>query len=157
MNGWIAAAVLATAAAAAALWLLRSRPWRGPRTRYPVVLVHGILGFDEIGIAGRHDFVDVRIDLGVVGHDPATELFQDLRMRRGIGLGEPALQRRIDGRRTVTLSIIPPEAVALETGVGIVREDVLAFCSAKRRDGGTGAVYVLLRNPNKGRRERRKL
>jgi multidrug efflux pump subunit AcrB len=33
--------------------------------------------------------------------------------------------RRIDGRRTVTLSIIPPETVALETGVGIVREDVL--------------------------------
>ena len=33
--------------------------------------------------------------------------------------------RRIDGRRTVTLSIIPPETVALETGVSIVREDVL--------------------------------
>lgn len=31
-----------------------------------------------------------------------------------------------------------------------LREDVLAFCSATRRDGGTGAVYVLLRNPNKG-------
>jgi DNA-nicking Smr family endonuclease len=28
---------------------------------------------------------------------------------------------------------------------------VLAFCSAPRRDGGTGATYVLLRNPNKGR------
>ncbi len=25
-------------------------------------------------------------------------------------------------------------------------DDVLAFCSAPRRDGGTGAVYVLLRN-----------
>jgi DNA-nicking Smr family endonuclease len=35
-----------------------------------------------------------------------------------------------------------------------LREDVLAFCSATRRDGGTGAVYVLLRNPNKGRHER---
>ena len=30
-----------------------------------------------------------------------------------------------------------------------LREDVLAFCSATRRDGGTGAAYVLLRNPNK--------
>lgn len=30
-------------------------------------------------------------------------------------------------------------------------EQVLAFCSATRRDGGTGAVYVLLRNPNKTR------
>ena len=35
--------------------------------------------------------------------------------------------RRIDGRRTVTLNIIPPPTVALESGVKIVREDVLAF------------------------------
>jgi DNA-nicking Smr family endonuclease len=27
------------------------------------------------------------------------------------------------------------------------RKDVLAFCSARREDGGTGAVYVLLRAP----------
>jgi DNA-nicking Smr family endonuclease len=33
------------------------------------------------------------------------------------------------------------------------REDVLAFTSATRRDGGTGAAYVLLRNPQP--RERR--
>jgi DNA-nicking Smr family endonuclease len=33
-------------------------------------------------------------------------------------------------------------------------DGVLAFCSATRRDGGTGAVYVLLRNPNKARRRR---
>jgi DNA-nicking Smr family endonuclease len=32
-------------------------------------------------------------------------------------------------------------------------EEVLAFCSATRHDGGTGAVYVLLRNPRKSRRE----
>lgn len=32
-----------------------------------------------------------------------------------------------------------------------LREEVLAFCSATRRDGGTGAVYVLLRNPDKKR------
>lgn len=31
-------------------------------------------------------------------------------------------------------------------------DEVLAFCSATRRDGGTGAVYVLLRNPRKSRR-----
>jgi DNA-nicking Smr family endonuclease len=31
-------------------------------------------------------------------------------------------------------------------------DEVLAFCSATRRDGGTGAVYVLLRNPNKSTR-----
>ena len=35
-----------------------------------------------------------------------------------------------------------------------LHEDVLAFCSAPRRDGGTGAVYVLLRNPNKSKRQR---
>jgi DNA-nicking Smr family endonuclease len=31
-------------------------------------------------------------------------------------------------------------------------DQVLAFCSATGRDGGTGAVYLLLRNPNKGNR-----
>jgi multidrug efflux pump subunit AcrB len=40
--------------------------------------------------------------------------------------------RRVDARRTVTLSIIPPESVALETGVGIVRQDVLGHL----RDSG---------------------
>ncbi len=34
-------------------------------------------------------------------------------------------------------------------------DQVLAFCSATRRDGGTGAVYLLLRNPGKSRRGRR--
>jgi DNA-nicking Smr family endonuclease len=33
------------------------------------------------------------------------------------------------------------------------REDVLAFTSAPRHDGGTGAAYVLLRNPQKRRRK----
>jgi len=31
-------------------------------------------------------------------------------------------------------------------------DEVLAFCSATRRDGGTGALYLLLRNPEKSRR-----
>jgi DNA-nicking Smr family endonuclease len=35
-----------------------------------------------------------------------------------------------------------------------LRPEVLAFCSATRRDGGTGAVYVLLRNPDKQARAR---
>lgn len=35
-------------------------------------------------------------------------------------------------------------------------DEVLAFCSASRRDGGTGAVYVLLRNPDKSRPTRRR-
>lgn len=33
--------------------------------------------------------------------------------------------RRIDGRRTVTLNIIPPDDIALETGVGIVQEQLI--------------------------------
>ena len=32
------------------------------------------------------------------------------------------------------------------------REEVLAFCSALRRDGGTGAVYVLLKHQRRPRR-----
>lgn len=32
-----------------------------------------------------------------------------------------------------------------------LREDVLAFCSTLPRDGGSGAVYLLLRNPSKSR------
>lgn len=34
-----------------------------------------------------------------------------------------------------------------------LHQEVLAFCSATRQDGGTGAVYVLLRNPNKAMRD----
>lgn len=34
----------------ASAWILRRRPWRGPRTRYPIVLAHGLMGFDEIGV-----------------------------------------------------------------------------------------------------------
>ena len=37
-----------------------------------------------------------------------------------------------------------------------LRPEVLAFCSATRRDGGTGAVYVLLRNPDKNQRIRQR-
>lgn len=37
-----------------------------------------------------------------------------------------------------------------------LRDEVLAFCSATRRDGGTGAVYVLLRNPDKSARADRR-
>ncbi len=51
--GWawlIAGLILSLAALAVAIWLWRTRPWRGPRPRHPVVLVHGIMGFDEIGI-----------------------------------------------------------------------------------------------------------
>ena len=35
--------------------------------------------------------------------------------------------RRVDGKRTVTLNIIPPDRTALETGVKIVRRDVVDY------------------------------
>jgi multidrug efflux pump subunit AcrB len=38
--------------------------------------------------------------------------------------------RRVDGRRTVTLNVIPPDTVALETGVEIVKRDVLEHLRA---------------------------
>jgi multidrug efflux pump subunit AcrB len=44
--------------------------------------------------------------------------------------------RRINGRRTVTLNIIPPTSVPLETGVEIVREDVIGYL---RETGGLPA------------------
>lgn len=40
--------------------------------------------------------------------------------------------RRVDGRRTVTLNIVPPRSVALETGVNRVRTDLI---EAMRADG----------------------
>ncbi len=39
--------------------------------------------------------------------------------------------RRVDGKRTVTLSIIPPEDIALETGLEIVKNDVIKFLQEK--------------------------
>ena len=39
--------------------------------------------------------------------------------------------RRVDGKRTVTLSIIPPEDIALETGLEIVKNDVIKFLKKK--------------------------
>jgi triacylglycerol lipase len=58
----VAAGALAAAAAGAALWLRRRRRARPARTRrraprHPVVLAHGILGFDEIRIGrARHAY-----------------------------------------------------------------------------------------------------
>ncbi|MEM6300608.1 MAG: efflux RND transporter permease subunit [Pseudomonadota bacterium] len=35
--------------------------------------------------------------------------------------------RRVGGRRTVTLNIVPPRSIPLETGVAMVREDLVAY------------------------------
>jgi multidrug efflux pump subunit AcrB len=46
--------------------------------------------------------------------------------------------RRINGRRTVTLNIIPPPSVPLETGVERVRDDVVGYL----REGGQVPVTI---------------
>ncbi|MBF0383276.1 MAG: efflux RND transporter permease subunit [Magnetococcales bacterium] len=49
--------------------------------------------------------------------------------------------RRVDGARTVTLSIIPPDEVALETGLQKVRDDVIGYL----RDTGVLPSNVKIR------------
>jgi multidrug efflux pump subunit AcrB len=44
---------------------------------------------------------------------------------------DTSIIRRVDGQRTVTLNIIPPEGVPLETGVQRVREDLLGAMRAQ--------------------------
>jgi triacylglycerol lipase len=62
---WIALALAGVAAVAAAAWLLRRRRrfpvrrayLRRAAPRYPVVLAHGLMGFDEIRVGrARHDY-----------------------------------------------------------------------------------------------------
>ncbi|MEO1172043.1 MAG: alpha/beta fold hydrolase [Myxococcota bacterium] len=70
---------IAIVLAAAALWLLRRAPWRGPKPRYPVVLVHGFMGFDSISIGkdSRHYFngvVEALRGLGIEVHVPALPM-----------------------------------------------------------------------------------
>lgn len=48
--------------------------------------------------------------------------------------------RRVNGRRTVTLNVIPPPSVPLESGVAIVRDDVIGFL----RDSGQLPAGVVI-------------
>jgi DNA-nicking Smr family endonuclease len=79
-----------------------------------------------------------------------TEFFSDCRQRR------VRCARIIHGKGRGSDS--PQPVLKCKVNYWLrLRQDVLAFCSATRRDGGTGAVYVLLRNPDKDgtRRARR--
>jgi len=53
---------------------------------------------------------------------------------------DTAMLRRVNGMRTVTLNIIPPDGVALETGVEIVKRDVVGYL----RDAGEVPASVKL-------------
>jgi len=61
------------------LWWLSRRPWRGPRTRYPVVLAHGLFGFGSLGFGPiKQDYfrgvADHLRDLGLTVHHPRVPL-----------------------------------------------------------------------------------
>jgi len=50
--------------------------------------------------------------------------------------------RRVNGRRTVTLSVVPPESIALETGVETVRQEVVGALRAEGRIPADVAIDI---------------
>jgi triacylglycerol lipase len=46
---------------AGAYLLMWRRPWAGPRTRYPILLVHGFMGFDAIGVGSQKHYYFNRV------------------------------------------------------------------------------------------------
>jgi multidrug efflux pump subunit AcrB len=50
--------------------------------------------------------------------------------------------RRVNGRRTVTLNIIPPRSIALETGVEQVRRDVVGYMRERGQIPGDVSVLI---------------
>lgn len=62
--------------------------------------------------------------------DSRNSMTRCVRVIHGKGLGSPHKQPVLKGKLNIWLQ---------------QRDDVLAFCSARAVDGGTGAVYVLLR------------
>lgn len=125
------------------------------------VETHEFLSFVRPGVQNRvvydlqRGYIDVEIDLDLhglrveVAHRVLTEFLNDcarIRVRcariiHGKGFGSAGRQPVLKCKVNYWLRL---------------RDEVLAFCSATRRDGGTGAVYVLLRNPDKKGREGRR-
>ena len=50
--------------------------------------------------------------------------------------------RRVDGQRTVTLNVIPPESVPLESGVEVVREDLVGHLREQGKIPGDVSVSI---------------
>ncbi len=64
---------------------------------------------------------------GLLMQTPEGEVLPLSELAQVIETVDTATVRRIDGQRTVTLNIIPPRSIALETGVQMVREDVVGY------------------------------
>lgn len=87
--------------------------------------------------AGPEASLDSLDDLPI--HTPVGAVVPLSSVARVVETVDTSTVRRVDGRRTVTLNVIPPEEVPLETGVKIVREEVLRHL----RD--TGAIPAEIR------------
>ncbi len=83
--------------------------------------------------AGKNAALDEIADLPVYTRSGVVPLSS---LARVVETVDTSRVRRVDGRRTVTLNVIPPDSVALETGVEIVRRDVLGYL---RETGGIPA------------------
>ncbi len=83
--------------------------------------------------AGKDVSLDGLPDLPVYTRNGVVPLSS---LARVVETVDTSTVRRVDGRRTVTLNVIPPESVALETGVEIVRSEVLGYL---RRTGALPA------------------
>jgi len=59
-------------------------------------------------------------------HTPGGGIVPLSSLARVVETVDTSTVRRVDGRRTVTLNVIPPETIALETGIERVRDEVLA-------------------------------
>lgn len=102
-------------------WLWRTRPWRGPRPRYPVVLAHGLLGFGDDGVAARlgqeyfRGIVPRLRALGVQVYTPAVPPTGSIAARAA------ALKRAIDAIDAPKVNIIAHSMGGLDARYAIAK------------------------------------
>lgn len=115
------------------------------------------LSFSRAGVQQRV-FADLRrgafevgleVDLHGLAVDPARRVLADFLTE--CGHRRVRCARIIHGKGTRSSERQPILKQKVNYWLRL-HQEVLAFCSATGRDGGTGAVYVLLRNPRKARR-----
>jgi multidrug efflux pump subunit AcrB len=91
--------------------------------------------FSSRGQAAALDDLD---DLPI--HTPGGRIVPLSSLARVVETVDTNTVRRVNGQRTVTLNVIPPESVPLETGVEIMREQVLGYL---RDSGGIPAEVAI--------------